>query len=138
MKRLLSRKTKTVAFGHPVHFLPALVRYRPCDLLRDPFKVAFRRGFRHFTQTRLSSFNLSLEATIDRVRRGREDLRRRLDYRDRSSAFGNCDTFTRLNTPENTGDLILELAHAYLGFSVHVATTIPGRQLSLPIGAARP
>ena len=135
MKRLLSRKTKTVAFGHSVHFLPALVGDRPCDLPRDPFKVAFRRGFRHLTQSRLSGLDLSLETSIDRVRGGNKNLRRRLDYRDRSSAFRNCDSFTRLDPPKNAGGLVLQFAHAHLRFVGHVATnvatTFPLRQSSL-------
>ena len=124
MKRLLSRKTKPVALGRPIHFLPALVGNRPCDLSRDPFKVALRRSFRHLAEGRLPGFDLSLEASIDRIGRGNRDLRGRLDHGDSFSAFGNRDTLTRLDTPENTRGLILEFAYAYLRFSVHVATNV--------------
>jgi len=127
INRLLSRKTKTIAFRGTIHLLPIFVRNCPGNLARDPFKVSPSRSLRCLSQTRISRFDLTLEVAIDRIGCRNRSLTRRLDYGHRSSAFRNGDAFSRFDPPEDPGRLVLQLAHAHLGFRSHVATNVATR-----------
>ena len=66
---LLSRETKTIAFGDPIHLLPTFVRDRSGDLARDPFELTLCRGLGHARRARVACIDLTLEAAVYRIKR---------------------------------------------------------------------
>src|SRR5208337_2329998 len=124
MKRLLSRKTKPVTLDRSFHLSPVLVGNRPGDLAADALEIAPARRHGGPPQTRSSRFDLASQAAIDRIRRGTGGLDRGLDDGHRSPAFGDREALSCLDPPQNLGGVVLELAHADLGFRVHVATNV--------------
>src|SRR5689334_22975635 len=127
IKRLLSRKTKTIAFGCPIHLTPVPVGNPAGDLTRDPLELALRRQHRGPPQVRSSCFDLTLETAIDRVGDWNQGLIQRFDYSHWFSPLGNGKAFAPLDPAKNTGGFVFQLAYAYLGFVNHVATNVATR-----------
>ena len=124
MNRLLSRKTKTIAFGGPIHRPPVSVRRGPCDLPRNPFEVSPSGSCGHSPQCRISSYDLTLQAPIYRIRGARRGLNRRFDHSHRPPAFRYGEAFARLYPAKNAAGLILQVPHANLRVVPHVATNV--------------
>jgi len=98
IKRLLSRKTKTIAFGCPIHLTPVPVGNPADDLTRDPLELTLRRQHRGPPQVRSSRFDLTLESAIDRVGCWNQRLIQRFDQGHWGSPLGDNKAFTSLDS----------------------------------------
>jgi hypothetical protein len=90
MKRLLSRKTKPIAFGHPIHFAPIPIGQIGRDLARNALEVTRDRGLRTAPQTGSPRFDLTFKTLIDRIRNQRRGLGRGLDHSNRMTTLGDA------------------------------------------------
>ena len=123
MKRLLSRKTKSVALDGPVHLSPMLERDGSGDLARDLIEIASDCRTRTAPHTRGPRFDLPAQAPIDGIGYGRCPVGCGCDDGNHSPPLCDRDALTCLDPAQNRRGQTLQLAYADLGSS-HVITYV--------------